>query len=124
MPLAGVFVGMSFAWVGNAQAILQSPEVDTLADSADAVYTDYVYAFQASILTILVALVLWGVAALGYLDRPCFWNCPSAVYTIAGTVLFAFVSMSLRECWHVVLGAQLLLVSQRFLASLPPRKSE
>ena len=32
LPLAGVFVGMSFAWVGNALAIVQSPEIDRLSE--------------------------------------------------------------------------------------------
>jgi len=26
LPLAGIFIGLSFAWGGNAQALLQSPK--------------------------------------------------------------------------------------------------
>src|SRR5688500_2066943 len=33
-PLAGAFVGLSFAWAGNAQALLQTPEIERLSTKA------------------------------------------------------------------------------------------
>lgn len=119
LPLAGVFVGMSFAWVGNAQAILQSEEIERLADQHPGKLEQYVYTYQSAILAILVTLVAWGVAALGALEQPCHWQCPSWAYELAKASLYALASVTLRECWHVVMGAQLLLLTQRYVKKLP-----
>ncbi|MEO8138936.1 MAG: hypothetical protein ABI742_04775, partial [Gemmatimonadota bacterium] len=119
LPLAGIFVGMSFAWVGNAQAILQSTEIDELLKASKYPYEEYVYGFQSAILAILVTLSVWAIAALGYIDLPCAWKCPGWLYKVAGTFLFALASLTLRECWHVVMGAQLLLISHRTIRKLP-----
>src|SRR5205085_1505555 len=32
LPLVGVLVGLSFAWAGNAQSLLQSEEIETLSE--------------------------------------------------------------------------------------------
>lgn len=119
LPLAGVFVGMSFAWVGNAQAILQSEEIERLSEQHPGKLEQYVYTYQSAILAILLTLVAWGLAALGTLEQPCPWQCPSSTYNLAKSALYALASLALRECWHVVLGAQLLMLSQRYVRKLP-----
>jgi len=110
LPVAGIFIGLSFAWGGNAQALLQSSEVEALSGFKAGGYEDYVYAFQAAILVILVTLGLWGLAGLGVFDF--VWPADSGgwPYTVVASVLYFFVSLTLRECWHVVLGAQSLLL--------------
>ena len=121
LPLASVFVGMSFAWIGNAQAILQSPEIDRLADVHPGGIETYVYAYQSAILAIIVTLVLWGIAALGVVDLPCPWSCPRFTYPVAKSALYMLASLTIRECWHVVMGAQMLLLTQRYVKRLPPK---
>lgn len=123
LPLAGVFVGMSFAWVGNAQAILQSQEIERLAEEHPGKLEQYVYTYQSAILAILVTLVAWGIAALGAVDAPCPWLCPSWVYDMMKSFLYSLASLTLRECWHVVMGAQMLLLTQRFVRRLPKADS-
>jgi hypothetical protein len=120
LPLAGVFVGMTFAWVGNAQAVLQSPELERVAANHPGGIENYVYTFQAAILTILVTLVAWGFAALGLFERPCGWGCPAWGYEAASATLYALASLAMRECWHVMLGAQMLFLMQGFVKRLPP----
>lgn len=120
LPLAGVFVGMSFAWIGNALAILQSDELARLVDVSDGGIEDYVHPYQSAILAILVTLVAWGLAALGVFDRSCSWNCPPQIYFAVSASLFALASITLRECWHVVSAAQMLLLTQRYVKTLPP----
>jgi hypothetical protein len=119
LPLAGVFVGMTFAWVGNAQAVLQSPELDRVSANRAGGIEDYVHTFQAAILTILTTLVVWGSAALGLLERPCGWACPTWGYEVVGAALYGLASLALRECWHVMLGAQMLFLMQVFVRKLP-----
>lgn len=113
LPLAGIFIGLSFAWAGNAQALMQTGEMELLADHHRGGFQEYVFTFQAAILTILATLVGWGVAGLGVFDRPCMFSCPSWGYFGVKAFLFSAASVTLRECWHVVLGAQWMLLAQR-----------
>lgn len=118
LPLAGVFVGMSFAWIGNAQVALQSNEIEEFARYGPGGLENYIYTFQSAILAILVTLAAWAIAALGIIDRPCGWGCPSWGYEAASALLYAFASLTLRECWHVVMGAQMLLFVQRHVRAV------
>lgn len=110
LPVAGIFIGLSFAWGGNAQALLQTSEVEDLSDFRDGGYEEYVFAFQAAILLILVALALWAIAGLGIFDLIWPTKDSAMTYNIIASTLFSLSSMTLRECWHVVLGAQSLLL--------------
>lgn len=113
LPLVGILVGLSFAWAGNAQAFMQSQEIDRLTEYHEGGFSEYVFVFQTAILAILVTLVLWALAGLQVFDL--FW--PTArrhcVYFFVKVLLFSFSSLTLRECWHVVLGAQWMLLAQR-----------
>lgn len=113
LPLAGVFVGMSFAWAGNAQALLQASEMEVIASHHDGGLAEYVHTYQLAVLAILATLTLWGLAGLGVFDRPCVVDCPRWGYQAAEIMLFAFASITLRECWHVVLAAHWMLLAQR-----------
>src|SRR5690606_18633894 len=76
-------------------------------------FRHYVFTFQSAILSILVTLVLWGLAGLGLFDQPCPWQCPQVLYPAMRGILFFLASLTLRECWHVILGAQWMLLAQR-----------
>lgn len=106
-PLAGIFIGLSFAWAGNAQALLMEKEIEWLADfHPDGIHT-YVYTFQLAILVILVTLVIWGLAALRIFEVIQQHN------FVVEVVLYFLASLTVRECWHVVLGSQLLILARR-----------
>lgn len=120
LPLASVFIGLSFAWAGNAHALLQTTEIEQFADKHPAGVRNYVFTFLAAILTILVTLVLWGLAGLGFFDKK--WPTPNnqELYFTITTLLYAFASLTLRECWQVVNGAQLLLITRRDIREVTP----
>lgn len=122
IPLAGVLVGMSFAWIGNAQALVQTAQIERLATLSGEGIEKYVHTFQLAILIILVAVVLWALAGLGVFALPCPLTCPTWAPGFAIGVLFFVASLAVRECWHVVLGAQMLLLAQRWVARLPETK--
>lgn len=124
LPLAGILVGMSFAWVGNALAIVQSSEIDRLSENNPAGFEVYVHPFQTAILVLLSCVVTWGIAGLGVLDQPCAWNCAPGFYYAMSAGLYALSSLALRECWHVVMGAQLLLIYQRAIRKQPTSPNE
>jgi hypothetical protein len=113
LPLASVFVGLSFAWAGNAQALLQTTEIEEFTAKHPAGIRNYVFTFLAAILTILVTLVLWGIAGLGFFDKQWPTLIHPKLYFVVATILYAAASVTLRECWQVVIGAQLLLLTRK-----------
>ena len=113
LPLVGILIGLSFAWAGNAQALLQSEEIAELSEQREGGFSEYVYSYQTAILAILTTLVIWGVAGLGIFDSR--WPTPdiSIAYYIVKVFCFTLISMTLRECWQVVLVVQWLLLAQK-----------
>jgi hypothetical protein len=108
LPLAGVLVGLCFAWGGNAQTLLQSDEILLMTDQNKGGFRRYAFVYQSAVLLLMVTLVLWGLAGLGLFDQ--VWPRASMrqAYVAAKCLLYFFVSVSIRECWHVVLGTQYL----------------
>lgn len=72
-----------------------------------------VFVFQTAVLAILVSLILWGLAGLRVFDTGWPMAANPIAYLIIKVVLFCFASMTIRECWHVVMGAQMLLIVQK-----------
>src|SRR5437764_2184813 len=75
LPLAGILVGLSFAWAGNAQALMQTSEIEDLSEHRLGGFSEYVYTYQTAILCILMTLVLWAFAGLKLYDD--FWPTPT-----------------------------------------------
>jgi sterol desaturase/sphingolipid hydroxylase (fatty acid hydroxylase superfamily) len=109
LPLAGVFIGLSFAWAGNAQALLESKEIYEFSKNRKSGLLEYMYTFQTAILVIIVTLVLWGLAGLHLFDEKWLKINMPYLYYIIKTLLYFMSSLTLRECCHVVLGSQYLL---------------
>ncbi|WP_369601632.1 hypothetical protein AAIA72_01205 [Hahella sp. SMD15-11] len=99
-----------FCLGGNAQALLQTEEIEEIASFKKGGFEDYVYTFQSAIFLILVTLCFWALAGLGIFDS--IWPTRDSKIWYRSVVGFIFLlsSMTLRECWHVVLGAQQLLL--------------
>lgn len=113
LPLAGIFIGLTFAWGGNAVTLMQSDEINILADYRPGGLREYVFKFQAAILVLLFTMVAWGLAGL---DIFIGLNCNSKFlifYKAVEVFLFFLVSLSIRDCWHVVMSAQLMILYKR-----------
>lgn len=112
LPLAGIFIGIAFAWAGNAQTLLQTPEIEQLANYPGEGFKDWVYEYQLTVLLLLVTLVLWGVSSLGVYDE--LWPTPQRAYLywVVGLLLYTLASLSLRGCWRAVMDTQNLLVTR------------
>ena len=110
LPLVGVIIGLSFAWGGNVQALLQTSEIEDLADHRDGGLPEYVFTYQTAILVLFITLVAFGLAGLDVFDGVWPRNPTSIPYCAIKTGCFFLSSIALRECWHVVLGAQLMLI--------------
>lgn len=130
LPLAGVLIGLCFAWGGNAQTLLQTDEIELLAKHRPGGIREYVYVYQTAILVVMASLVLWGIAGLGVFDDTWPTGGRPGMYLCTKWFLFFTASVTLRECWHVVLGAQSLLVlratirDKREKAQTPPGEKQ
>ncbi len=113
LPLAGILIGLSFAWAGNAQALMQSKEIEELSEYHEGGFVEYVFTYQTAILTILVTLVFWGIAGLNIFDKWVPRDCYPKFYFFIKVALFTLSSLTIRECWHVVMGAQWMLLIQK-----------
>lgn len=112
LPIAGVFIGLTFAWGGNAQALLQSDELARLSSFRDGGYEEYLYTYQSAVLLILVTLCCWALAGLGILDKVWPTSAEPLQYKTLAGVLFFLSSITVRECWHVVMGSQAMLLAR------------
>jgi len=68
LPLAGALVGLTFAWSGNAQALMQADSLNKMFSKHSDGLKNYLYTFQTAVLCVLVDLVGWGLAGLGLFD--------------------------------------------------------
>jgi hypothetical protein len=118
LPLASIFVGLSFAWGGNAQALLQTKEIEDLTQQHKGGFEEYIYTYQLSILLILIALVSWGIAGLDVFDKVWPTAESSKTYFILESTLFFLASLAIRECWHVVLGAHAMLLVKHKISKI------
>ena len=109
LPLAGILVGLSFAWAGNANALLQTKEIAKLSEYHEGGFVEYVFIYQTAILTILTTLVFWGFAGLGIYDHTWPTQCNPKLYFTIKAFLFVLSSLTLRECWQAVSGAHWML---------------
>lgn len=113
LPLAGIFIGLTFAWGGNAVTLMQSDEINILADYRSGGLREYAFKFQAAILVLLFTMAIWGLAGLDVFE---ILNCYSwlhILYKAIEVFLYFTVSLSIRDCWQVVMGAQAMILYKR-----------
>lgn len=108
LPLAGILIGLSFAWSGNAQALIQKKEIELLASYHPDRIETYINTFQLAILVILVTLVFWGLAGLEVFSPENIESLCALFFIEA--FLYFLASLTLRECWQVVLFSQELIL--------------
>jgi hypothetical protein len=99
-PAASILIGMSLAWTTRAATILQTGDLRKALFNAKRPAEDYVYAFQLSILIIVIMVAYVSVMAGGGIEVVVFG--PDLDQRISGITLYTLLSISLRECWGVV----------------------
>jgi hypothetical protein len=109
VPLSGVFVGMTFAWIGNAQAVVNSNGLDALILRSQSSLRDYVYIFLNSALIVLATLIMWGLAALGLHDQKLIIDFKFGII-VWEFFYYLLTSIAVRECWSVIIGMQSLIL--------------
>lgn len=109
LPLAGLFIGLSFAWAGSAVTLLQTDDLLEMSEEYEGGFVGYVFSYQLSILLLLISVVVWGLAGLELFE--CFYRSSIMVYFGIEAFLYALLSISIRESWSLVLTSQWFLLS-------------
>lgn len=110
VPLAGILIGLSFAWVGNAMALLESEEVKKVIQQHEVGLKDYIFTYQLAILLILTSIISWALVGLKIQAHPYLAYIPTWLKHTFKIYLFFMVSISIRECWQIVMSTQWLLI--------------
>lgn len=110
LPLAGIFIGLTFAWGANAISLMQSEEINILARFRPGGLREYLFRYQTAILVLLLTMVAWGLAGLNVFESIYCDHRFKILYAAIEVFLFFLISLSIRECWHVVIGAQSMIL--------------
>ena len=127
LPLSSILIGLTFAWGGNAQVILQTEEIETFSSYHPGGLQEYVYTYQSAILMIITTIVFWGIAALGIFDNLLKWHYTWYIITVTPAPLskiplwysivkiwcYLLSSLALRECWQIIFAAHLMLLIRK-----------
>lgn len=113
LPMIGVLVGLTFAWGGNAQALIQTEEIRLISKLEKGSTKYFVGYYQTAILLILISLASWMFASfdvrVSYGER-FLW-----VPNFLEALLYALTFMTFIECWAVVDSARKLLLARELL---------
>lgn len=110
LPLAGVLVGLTFAWAATAINIVSTPEFRRAMMGSKAGVRGTANYFQFAILAVLSTTVLWAIVGLGPYNSFSGWD-PASVNIWAARLLFAYTSFAIRECWGAINVTRLSLLS-------------
>jgi hypothetical protein len=117
-PLMGILIGLTFAWGGNAMVLLQSKEIQLLTSMKKEGLSGYLYTYQFSILILLTTIILWSFVGL-MINIQLGLNVYTTIFKLIGKiVLLALSSLSIRECWHVILSTHWLLISKLMIEDM------
>lgn len=111
IPLMSVMIGLSVAWIGSTFSIAMTDEVFALFKNNIYELVDYLYMFQAILLVLLVTVVMWVLASITNTALlPDFFSGIQVLF-IVRFILFFMLCMSVRECWQLVVGSYMLIIS-------------
>lgn len=123
LPLAGVLVGLTFAWTATAITIVSSKEFRlVMEDSRQGVRGTANY-FQLAILTVLASTILWAIAGLGPYNAPPSIDAAQA-NLCASVALFGFTSFAVAECWSAVNLTRLTLLAYNTVRQVEEQKKD
>jgi hypothetical protein len=113
IPFAAILVAIVFAWSGNISTLLQTKEMDLFRrrNNFDT-YINYIFNFQLVALVNLTLIILWSLLGL---DPFHGIKIQYSIYAIGRTLVFAFTSLAVRECWTMILRLQLHLIQNTLI---------
>jgi F0F1-type ATP synthase membrane subunit c/vacuolar-type H+-ATPase subunit K len=121
LPLAGVLVGLTFAWSATAIGIISSKEFRRIMENSRTGIRGTANYFQLAILVVLASTILWSIAGLGPYKTFPFISLKVAKLATS-TFLFAFTSFAVTECWSAINLTRLTLLSYNLVRGIEDRE--
>lgn len=102
VPISVAVVGVAVAWSANLSNILNSASMKRLVRNTDInLYKTYINKFQLSLLSGFLLFIIWGIVGVGLFDQISIHS-SNCTRMISRTILFAFTSFVIRECWQTI----------------------
>lgn len=115
LPIMGILVGMSFAMTSSFHSIIETREIEKLAEYNAGGYEDYLYTFQLAFLILFFTLAAWALAGIGIFDS--YLKGDIILYKTVQGILYFLFSVSLRESWQIVSGTHALILLRKQITS-------
>ncbi|MDD3534834.1 MAG: hypothetical protein PHC50_01620 [Candidatus Cloacimonetes bacterium] len=100
VPILSVFVGITISIMGVALSLVVSDELIKISEDEPAGIETIIYGHQVAILVLMVTLVLWLLPSI--FEKSKIISYMRLLVYCAKFVLFFALSVSVRECWHVI----------------------
>jgi hypothetical protein len=120
-PAASILVGMAVAWTSRAAAVLQDQQFKEAVITDERPIEAYVYGYQLSLLIIMIMVVYISITANGGIQTPLKGGTAAAV---TGVIMYALLSIAMRECWTVINFSNLLSILHNKVPSSNPGSAE
>lgn len=101
-PLISALMGISLAWIGTSISIVTSNELRLFMKSHPGGVVTLIYTYQLAILVLVVTLALWYIPSFITVGSLPPFLTKKSVLSITRFCLMLCLSISIRECWHVI----------------------
>ena len=102
IPLSSVLFGISIAWASTSFSFILSDELIKAARYEPGGIVTFIYSYQLAWLINLITLSVWLLGALVIRDIIPILSKNGYATFLFQFVLYFLLSVSIRECWHVV----------------------
>lgn len=101
IPFVSILIAITVAWCGNIVVLLNNDEIIELTEKHKLGIEEYSYSVQNVILCLLITIISWTLYGIGLFNN--FYGT---------TWLFFLSSLTIRECWHLIMFVQLLTIAR------------
>lgn len=102
IPFISVLIAITVAWSGNIISLLNTEEITELSTYYHGGIEGYAFNIQSTVLMLFIAIIIWTLYGFEFFSYP--W------------IPLFISSIVLRDCWNVILFAQLLTITRAKIA--------
>jgi len=109
LPTLSILIGLTFAWIGNAQGLLQSKATRELGLRHKGGYIEFVFMYQLAVLVLLATVVVLAFTALQPLPTLNVNEKHPDAYVFLEASFYGLISLAISTVWKTVNGTHYLL---------------
>lgn len=109
LPAFSILIGLTFAWIGNAQGLLQTKAIRLLGKETQGGLIDFIFAYQLNVLILLVAISIFAIASLSPFEQLKLPVFHPKIYFSAKALFYSTASLTVGTAWSTINGSHALL---------------